>query len=324
MKAWVLLFSVVCAQSSLLSQIEVGKTELTEAELRVAFAEFVQTYQKAYEASEEIFHRLDVFSRNVHRIRTHNSQANHSYDLGINQFADMTEEEWSKAAKGFVPMPEQLETFESEGLQAPAAWDWRNNGAVTAMKQQGNCGSCWAFATMAAIEGLKAIRGGGLVDLSPQQLVDCAGPQGNHGCGGGYPAKAYQYVQYFGACTWDSYKYTGVQGQCRGCTVAARITGGRQVPNENSMADALSRQPLVICLQAQGNFQFYKSGIFDAPCGTQSDHVVTAIGYGSQNGKNYWILKNSWGTGWGEGGYIRIIAGRNACGLAQYVTFPTG
>jgi hypothetical protein len=308
-----------------LRPIEVGSGTLSEAELRSAFAEFAQTYAKNYELTE-IFSRFATFSANLDLIRTHNS-GNHSYVLGINQFADLTEGEFSKLAKGFnMPeqQPEGVPLFQAEeGVEAPASFDWRPRGAVTAVKNQGKCGSCWAFATMAALEGLKAIGGTGLVDMSPQQLLDCAGPQGNQGCQGGYPVRAYQYLQRYTACTWTSYPYTGVVGQCHGCTTAFKINGYKQVPNENSMADALARQPLVICLQAQGNFQFYKSGIFDAPCGTTSDHVVIAVGYGSEGGKNYWILKNSWGTGWGESGYIRIIAGRNQCGLALWVTYPT-
>ena len=186
--------------------------------------------------------------------------------------------------------------------------DWRSY--MNPVRDQGQCGSCWAFASIATTEGRYAIKhGGSKVQLSEQQLVDCAGATGNQGCNGGWASKALQYLQSAGGSVARSaYPYTARQGSCRkGLAVSARVTG---VSGVSSAMNAIASGPVAVYVQAQSGFMSYGGGIFDGYCG-QYDHAVTAVGWGQSGSTQYWIIRNSWGSGWGEAGHIRVKVNGN-------------
>jgi C1A family cysteine protease len=186
-----------------------------------------------------------------------------------------------------------------------------------------------AFSSTGSIEGAHAIKTGNLVSLSEQQLVDCSGSYGNMGCNGGLMDQAFEYViKSGGLCTEASYPYTASDGTCKtSCERVAKISGYNDVPagNENSLFTQVQSGPVSIAIEAdQEVFQFYSGGVFDSSaCGTRLDHGVLIAGYGTLSGKNYWIVKNSWGASWGMSGYILMIRGKNECGLALSASRPT-
>jgi len=194
-------------------------------------------------------------------------------------------------------------------------------------------GCCWAFSTVAAIEGIIKLKTGNLISLSEQQLVDCTA--GNKGCQGGVMDTAFQYIIRNGGLTSeDNYPYQGVDGTCNSENAAsteAQITGYEDVPrnNENALMQAVAKQPVSVAVDGGGNdFRFYKSGVFEGDCGTDLNHAVTAIGYGTDSdGTDYWLVKNSWGTSWGDSGYMRMRRGigssEGLCGVAMDASYPT-
>ena len=194
-------------------------------------------------------------------------------------------------------------------------------------------GCCWAFSVVAPIEGIIKLKTGNLISLSEQQLVNY--DVGNKGCHGGLMDTAFQYIiRNEGLTSEDNYPYQGVDGTCsseKAASIAAEITGDEDVPknNENALLQAVAKQPVSVGVDGGGNdFQFYKSGVFNGDCGTQQNHAVTAIGYGTDSDvTDYWLVKNSWGTSWGESGYTRMQRGIGAseglCGVAMEASYPT-
>jgi C1A family cysteine protease len=234
--------------------------------------------------------------------------------LGINQFADMTQEEFRVKHLGYT-MSKKLSSTVSEvpsAVALPDAVDWRAKNAVGPVKNQGQCGGCWSFSTTGAIEGAWAIATGQLLSLSEQQLIDCSAAQGNKGCNGGDMDQAFNYViKHKGICAEDAYPFVAKQGTCRKCTSVAHVSGFKDVtPNsEDALQAAAAQQPVSIAIEAdQHVFQFYSTGVLDsADCGTNLDHAVLLAGYGSDGGKDFWLVKNSWGPTWGMAGYIQIV-----------------
>nr|XP_043637029.1 cysteine protease Amb a 11.0101-like [Erigeron canadensis] len=291
--------------------------------------------------------RFNVFKYNVQRVHASNKQ-NKTYRSELNQFADLTHHEMLKtytsniehylALKGpHGPIkgsaPSGGGSIAGDASKLPKEVDWRNHNAVTPVKNQGQCGSCWAFAAVGAVEGINAIVTGQLVRLSEQQLLDCDNDGRNNACGGGLPCEAFQFIKdHGGLATEESYPYVGVRETC--CFAkfghhSVTLDGGWRltINVESDLMDSLARQPVEIALDASGDFMFYKEGIFTGSCGTNINHSMLCVGYGeTPEGQKYWIVKNSWGEGWGEKGYIRLVRGVEdpvgVCGMYQYATVP--
>ncbi|KAJ1287266.1 hypothetical protein BS78_03G418000 [Paspalum vaginatum] len=317
------------------------------------FERWVSRHRKAYASVEEKLRRFEVFKDNLEHIDETNRKVS-SYWLGLNEFADLTHEEFKGTYLGLkttTTHPEEedgdasddgVSSSSSGGL--PKSVDWRKKGAVTGVKNQGQCGSCWAFSTVAAVEGINQIVTGNLTSLSEQELIDCDTDDGNHGCSGGLMDYAFSYIARTGGLhTEEAYPYLMEEGSCgagKRTSEAAVVTisGYEDVPrnNERALLKALAQQPVIVAIEASGrSFQFYRGGVFDGPCGTALDHGVAAVGYGTaaaakNNGGDeveYIIVKNSWGTSWGEKGYIRMRRGtgkrHGLCGINKMASYPT-
>jgi len=281
-------------------------------------------FNKIYDAEEEAIRKV-VFFENLEKAQALNKVEPGVY--GMTQFADLTEEEFSMYL-GFRPEMEPSNATVAADLSVedtPTAWDWREKGAVTEVKNQGQCGSCWAFSTTGDIEGTWFLAGNKLTELSEQDLVDCD-KNGDQGCNGGLPSNAFQYIISAGGIESESdYPYKGVDGSCSfsKSKAAAKISSWEKVStDEDQIAAYLAANgPLSIGINA-GPMQLYMGGIADPfLCSPKHlDHGVLIVGFGEENGKKFWIIKNSWGTGWGEKGYYRIIRGKGKCGLNTMVT----
>ncbi|XP_004487579.1 senescence-specific cysteine protease SAG39-like [Cicer arietinum] len=310
-------------------------SRLLETSLTEKHELWMKEHGKFYKDVAEKQKRFEIFKENVEFIESFYDSA---FNLSINQFADQTNEEFKASLNGNKkPLRIETETeteFRYENVtEVPATMDWRERGAVTPIKNQYDCGSCWAFATVAAIEGIHQISTGKLVSLSEQELVDCV--KGNsYGCSGGYSEDAYEFIVKKGGIASESkYPYKGADKKCnikKGAYSVAKIKGYEKVPinNEKELLKAVANQPVVVYIEGgERAFRYYSSGIFKRKCGTDLDHAVTIVGYGiSEDGVKYWIIKNSWGIKWGEKGYARmerdIHSKQGLCGLAMNPTYP--
>ncbi|KAJ8417516.1 hypothetical protein AAFF_G00223590 [Aldrovandia affinis] len=297
------------------------------------FKTWMIKYNRAYDL-EEYYHRLQIFTENKQRIDRHNA-GDHKYTMGVNQFSDMTFTEFRKSFLLTVPQNCSATKgghFRTNGPY-PDSVDWRKKGNyVTPVKNQGPCGSCWTFSTTGCLESVTAIATGKLLLLSEQQLVDCAQAFNNHGCNGGLPSQAFEYLKYSkGLMTEDDYPYTAQDGTCKyKPEMAAAFV--KEVVNittyvEMDMVDAVARlNPVSLAFEVTSDFMQYQDGVYSSTeCHNTTDmvnHAVLAVGYGVEKGTPYWIVKNSWGAGWGMQGYFLIARGKNMCGLAACSSYP--
>jgi len=308
------------------------------AATELSFAEWASKFGKTYASKDELVVRRSIFAANVAKIKAHNAEG-HSWSMAVNKFADLTADEFKALyASGLRAQEHRSRNVENSlkvnGSANPTSVDWSAKGAVTPIKNQEQCGSCWAFSTTGSVEGISFISTGSLPSLSEQQLVDCSGAEGNQGCNGGLMDYGFQYIiDNKGITSESAYPYKAADGTCAaaGKPVAATITGFKDVPanSETALETAIVTQPVSVAVEAdQSVFQFYSGGVMDSSCGTQLDHGVLAVGYGTDTGKEYYKVKNSWGADWGEKGYIRL--GRGAkfnpsgqCGIQMMASYPT-
>ncbi|XP_063690221.1 cathepsin F-like [Bolinopsis microptera] len=299
------------------------------------FEVFMLKHERVYETEEEHNVRYWTFYKNMAKWELYNKAEQGTATYGMNQFADLTEEEFSKhylspvTSKGMNMLNSLPEAEEVDVADTPAEMDWRTKNAVTPVKNQGQCGSCWAFSTTGNIEGRWAIKNGTLVSLSEQELVDC--DKVDLGCNGGLPFQAYAEIMRLGGLeTEEDYPYTGRGGACKfdGSKVAVDITGREKVSTDEKKIAAYvaANGPVSIGLNAAA-MQFYTGGVSHPlsflcePSGI--DHGVVIVGYGTESGKDYWLIKNSWGATWGEKGYYKLYRGKGCCGCNQMVTSAT-
>ena len=302
------------------------------------FSFFQEKFEKRYNSLEELETRFAIFRKNFIEIVAHNNLLDQNFTMGINQFTDLTADEFKKLYVSGLPKVELgsygCKSFESDASGAPQTVDWRSKGAVTSVKDQGQCGSCWTFSATGAVEGAWAISKGQLIDLSEQQLVDCASgvSYGSHGCNGGQMEGAFKYIESNGQCSLSTYPYKAVDGTCQRCSSVVHISSCSDVkPNDQlSLKAAVALQPVAIAIEADTRyFQSYSSGVLtSSSCGTTLDHGVLIVGYGEENGQKYWLVKNSWSTTWGDKGYVKIARSESKndpgiCGIAMDPSFPT-
>ncbi|KAI3775613.1 hypothetical protein L1987_50194 [Smallanthus sonchifolius] len=299
----------------------------------LTFARFAHRHGKKYESADEMKRRYSIFVKSLETIRSHNRKGL-SYTLGVNEFADMTWEEFSKNKLGAAQHCSATQKGNHKLTDAvlPLMQDWRKTGIVSPVKNQGSCGSCWTFSTTGALEAAYAQAYGKPVSLSEQQLVDCAGDFNNFGCNGGLPSQAFEYIKYNGGLdTEEAYPYTGKDGVCKYSAEnsavqvvdAVNITMGAE--DELKHAVGVVR-PVSVAFQVIDNFRLYTGGVFTSDvCGSDSmdvNHAVLAVGYGVEDGVPYWLIKNSWGADWGLNGYFKMEMGKNMCGVATCASYP--
>ena len=316
-------------------------TFLNEGDEWKQFTNFQERFSKRYENMQEMETRFQIFRTNLRNIILHNLDHTQNFTMGINQFTDLTPQEFKDQYVGGLKAEVGsygCKTFSSSASGAPSSIDWRNKGAVTSVKDQGQCGSCWTFSSTGAVEGAWAISTGKLIDLSEQELVDCATgvAYGSHGCSGGQMEGAFKFIIENGQCSDASYPYTsGVSktgGSCQKCSAVAHISSCSDVkPNDQiSLKAAVAKQPVAVAIEADTRyFQSYSGGILtSSSCGTNLDHGVLVVGYGTENGQDYWLVKNSWSNTWGDKGYVKIARSSSTndpgiCGIAMDPSFPT-
>jgi C1A family cysteine protease len=292
--------------------------------------------KKTYTAAEEVA-RFGIFIENFNKINKLNAESE-GVKYAINKFADLTATEFKQIYASGSFFENHRKEVARHSLRRdfealPDSIDWRNKGAVTPVKDQGQCGSCWAFSTTGALEGFNFVNNGELLSFSEQQIVDCASSAG-YGCQGGWPYLAVQYAGQNGLELESDYPYTAKDGTCVfDGSKAHKVNSGYQFVTPKStdqLKAALVNFPVSVLIEAdQDTFQFYSSGVIKANCGANLDHAVLAVGYQKVGLLEAFIVKNSWGTSWGSSGYVYISTiqtenqGQGVCGILAQPMIPT-
>jgi len=313
--------------------------------LEYEWNEFKEKYNKSYEDHAEHNLRQKYYLENRYQIIKHNAIANKkgsnsdapSFELGLNEYADMLSHEFASTMNGFKAHLRQVNGslhLPTHNVVVPAEVDWRKEGYVTPVKNQGRCGSCWAFSATGALEGQTYRKINRHVSLSEQNLVDCSRKYGNNGCNGGLMDNAFEYIKdNHGIDYEEKYPYEAKNGKCRykPTNKGADDVGFVDITSgdEDALLEALATVgPISVAIDAShSSFQLYSKGVYDEPkcSSTELDHGVLLVGYGtdSVSGKKYWLVKNSWGESWGENGYIKMVRGKNnQCGIATSASYP--
>jgi len=279
-----------------------------------SFDDYIQEYEKVYATTEEFNYRKGLFEKKLKEIFQHNSE-DHTWKKGVNKFSDLTKEEFKARYTGYaripsLAVPKNLDHIDMRDV--PNDIDWRTKGVVTPVKNQGGCGSCWAFAATETIESGVAIATGKLLTLSEQNMVSCTkNPKhcgGTGGCQGATAELGIDYVAQMGISDEKTYPYRGVTGTCKETTKAAHVSNFTKLP-ENKYAPLLKAVGTIgpIAISVCADFGDYENGVFDGcKAGCVIDHGVQVVGYGTSGGTDYWLVRNSWGRSWGTGGYINL------------------
>jgi len=321
----------------LFALLSVGLAKLSDDP---AWEEYKSRYGKAYTGEEEKT-RYETWRQNVEKIERHNSEYSKTYTQGINQFTDMTEKEFQVKMCSCLKIPEGVlnGTVRGEPFVPPPSnvvlpdyVNWVEKGYVTPIKNQGQCGSCYSFSATGALEGAWFRKTGKLPSLSEQQIVDCSRDYGNMGCGGGWYQDSWRYIHHTGGSQSEaSYPYENRAARCRFNRryVVAQVTGYTDTKHgdENELKAAVAKGPVSVAINVSGGFGSYKHGVYYQR-GCRNDlwglnHAVLVVGYGTENGRDYWLVKNSWGTWFGLKGYIKMARNwGNMCGIATKPSYP--
>jgi len=307
-----------------------------------AFFDHVTKFDLKFKSGAEFVERLQVFSNNYDTIQAHNSDKAQTFTMGLNQFSHLTLTEFHDAVHlGSLQVPNlrrsgvPVHEAPADMSAVPASVDHVAAGAVTGVKNQGSCGSCWAFSAVGALEGAHFYKHGALKTFAEQEVVSCDTVDG--GCNGGWMDDAFTFVQKNGGITDPtSYPYTsGTTGQTGSCKTTGYVNDVNVAPtgfvdvkagSVDALASAVAERPVSIAIQAnQAAFQSYSSGVITGRCGNRLDHGVLAVGYGTwTDGTPYWKVKNSWGTSWGMDGYVLIEkSSADLCGVLDAASYPT-
>ena len=295
------------------------------------FRDFMKTYNKSY-TSAELMNKYNTFMNNLNII-------NDNKNLGINKYADLNKDEFKEhISSGCLYDSSNKEKTTCNKISAvsnntnlPESIDWRDKNAVTDVKNQGKCGSCWSFSATGALEGAWAIANNDLISLSEQQLIDCSLSYGNLACHGGLMDNAFEYAIDNGMCKESEDPYEADLESCASCETAAYFSHCEDIPSGNQLLlkQAVAKGPVAVAIEADTRvFQLYKTGIITSEtCGTELDHGVLIVGYGEEDGVLYWLVKNSWGEDWGQDGYVKILRSEKeddvgVCGIAQQASQP--